>query len=151
MRAVIQRVAKASVTADGEPTGAIGPGLLVFLGIEETDTETDALWLAEKIPSIRCFEDEDGKMNRSLLDKGYEIMVISQFTLYGNLKKGTRPSFNKAARPDTAIPLYDFFVENVHRASGKPVAEGIFGAYMQIDAANDGPVTLILDTKNKNL
>jgi D-tyrosyl-tRNA(Tyr) deacylase len=151
MRVVIQRVKKAEVVADGKTTGRIGPGLLVFLGIEEIDTKEDATWLAEKIPVIRCFEDEDGKMNRSLMDKGYEIMVISQFTLFGNLRKGTRPSFNRAALPDKAIPLYEFFITKLEQSCNKPVACGIFGAYMEIDAANDGPVTLILDTRNKGL
>ncbi len=151
MRVVIQRVKRAKVVADGKQTGEIGPGLLVFLGIEEMDTEEDAKWLSEKIPVIRCFEDEDGKMNRSLLDKGYEVMVISQFTLFGNLRKGTRPSFNRAALPEQAIPLYVSFVTNLEQTSSKPVACGVFGAYMEIDAANDGPVTLILDTRNKGL
>lgn len=151
MRAVVQRVKHAKVAADGRSCGAIGRGLLVFLGIEERDSAEDAKWLAEKIPVIRCFEDEDGKMNRSLVDMGYEVMVISQFTLYGSLRKGTRPSFNRAALPEKAIPLYEDFVGKLEISSGKPVATGVFGAYMEIDAANDGPVTLIIDTKDKGL
>ncbi|MEX0321811.1 MAG: D-aminoacyl-tRNA deacylase [Puniceicoccaceae bacterium] len=151
MRVVVQRVKQAKVIADGKLSGAIGPGLLVFLGIEQRDTQEDATWLAEKIPVIRCFEDEQGKMNRSLQDKNYEIMVISQFTLYGSLRKGTRPSFNRAALPDSAIPLYEFFVTKLEQLCDKPVATGVFGAYMEIDAANDGPVTLIIDTKDKDL
>ena len=108
-------------------------------------------WLAEKIPVIRCFEDDDGRMNRSLLDLDMEVMVISQFTLFGSLRKGTRPSFNRAADPAIAIPLYEAFVQRLTEAIGKPVATGVFGAEMQIEAHNDGPVTLVLDTRNKDL
>ena len=149
MRAVIQRVAKASVKVDGEVTGAIGPGLLVFLGVEEADGPEDTEWLACKIPSLRVFEDEDNRMNRSVLDTAGEILTISQFTLYGNVRKGTRPSFNHAAGPEKGNALYEAFVENLARHLGKSVQTGIFGAHMQIDALNDGPVTLVIDTKNK--
>ena len=150
MRAVIQRVRKARVLADGTETGSIGPGLLVFLGIEKTDTPEDADWLAAKVPLIRCFEDADGRMNDSLLDRGHEVMVISQFTLYGSLRKGTRPSFNRAADPPVAIPLYEHFSQKLQSLVPKPVARGVFGAEMQIEAHNDGPVTLVLDTRNRD-
>ena len=150
MRAVIQRVSRAEVKADGELTGTIGKGLLVFLGIEKVDTAKDRTWLAEKIPLIRCFEDEAGKMNLSVKDLDLEVMVISQFTLYGSLRKGTRPSFNRAAEPSMAVPMYEAFVADLERALGKPVATGIFGAEMHIEALNDGPVTLVLDTANKD-
>ena len=150
MRAVIQRISRAKVTVDGRTTGTTGPGLLVFLGIEKTDTAKDLEWMADKIPRIRCFEDENGKMNRSLLDLGYEVMVISQFTLFGNLRKGTRPSFNNAADPQTAIPLYEGFVKRLESLVGRPVATGVFAAEMHIEAHNDGPVTLVLDTRNKD-
>ncbi|MGC9452532.1 MAG: D-aminoacyl-tRNA deacylase [Oceanipulchritudo sp.] len=150
MRAVIQRVSGSRVKADGRETGRIGRGLLVFLGIEKTDTEKDMDWLAAKVPVIRCFEDEEGKMNRSLADCGHEVMVISQFTLYGSLRKGTRPSFNRAADPEKAIPLYGAFVKRLEELTGKPVATGVFGAEMEIEAVNDGPVTLVLDTRDRD-
>ena len=150
MRAVIQRVAQARVTVEGMVKGRISHGLLVFLGIESADTERDLAWLAEKIPSIRCFEDDAGKMNKSVRDVDGGILVISQFTLFGSLRKGTRPSFNKAALPDQAIPMYESFLQHSATALGKPVESGVFGAMMTIDAENDGPVTLIIDTKNKD-
>ena len=150
MRAVIQRVNWAEVRVADRVAGAISKGLLVFLGIEKSDTEADMLWLAEKVPVIRCFEDDEGKMNRSLLDQDLEVMVISQFTLFGSLRKGTRPSFNRAAEPAMAIPMYENFVATLERIIGKPVATGIFGAEMLIEAHNDGPVTLVLDTHNKD-
>ena len=149
MRAVIQRVTKASVRVDGEITGAIGRGLLIFLGVEEADDPEDAEWLAGNIPSLRVFEDKDNRMNRSVLDIAGEILAISQFTLYGNVRKGTRPSFNHAACPEKGNALYEAFVKSLARHLGKPVQTGIFGAYKQIEALNDGPVTLIIDTKNK--
>lgn len=151
MRAVIQRVGHAVVRVSDKPVGTIGPGLLVFLGIEKLDTNKDVAWLSDKLPRIRCFEDEGGRMNRSLLDTNGEIMVISQFTLFGSLRKGTRPSFNRAADPDLAVPLYETFLRQLREAVDKPVAAGIFGAEMKIEAHNDGPVTLVLDTKNKDL
>ena len=150
MRAVIQRVRQAKVTVEGKIVGQIEQGLLVFLGIESTDTELDKIWLAEKIPTIRCFEDENGKINTSVRDIDGDIMVISQFTLFGNLRKGTRPSFNRAASPEMAIPMYESFIKDMESAMDRPVARGIFGAMMTIDAENDGPVTLIIDTRNKD-
>jgi D-tyrosyl-tRNA(Tyr) deacylase len=149
MRAVVQRVHYAEVKDQVE--GSIGMGLLVFLGIEKLDTEKDLEWLAAKIPLIRCFEDSEGKMNRSLLDIGGEAMVISQFTLYGSLRKGTRPSFNRAAEPETAIPMYEKFLLVLEQQLGRPVARGVFGAEMHIRADNDGPVTLVLDTRNREV
>ena len=151
MRAVIQRVSRSKVTVGDKVTGQTGPGLLVFLGIERLDTAADMEWLADKIPVIRCFEDDDGRMNRSLIELGFEVMVISQFTLFGSLRKGTRPSFNRAAAPEMAIPLYEAFVERLSARIGKAVATGVFGAEMHIEAHNDGPVTLVLDTRNKDL
>jgi len=150
MRAVIQRVRAASVVADGKPNGEIKRGLLVFLGVFQEDTEEDLQWLAGKVPQIRVFEDEEGKMNRRLSDFGGDVMVISQFTLYGNLKKGTRPSFNRAAGPDLAVPYYEKFIALLkeHPGVGR-VAQGVFAADMQIEAHNDGPVTLIVDTRDK--
>ncbi len=149
MRAVIQRVRHAKVMVKAKVVGEIEKGLLVFLGIESTDTQTDESWLAEKIPTIRCFEDENGKMNKSVRDIDGEIMVISQFTLFGSLRKGTRPSFNRAADPEMAIPMYESFIKKMESAMNRPIARGIFGAMMTIDAENDGPVTLIIDTRIK--
>lgn len=149
MRAVVQRVSRASVSVDGTVTGQIEAGLLVFLGIEGEDTMQDAEWLAQKLPHIRIFDDEEGRMNRSLADIGGQILLISQFTLFGTLKKGTRPSFNRAAPPPVSIPLYESFHRELERVLAKPVPRGVFGAYMKIQAENDGPVTLIIDTRNK--
>lgn len=151
MRAVIQRVKKANVVSNGVLTGEISTGLLVFLGIEPQDTEDDLKWLVRKLPQVRIFPDEAGLMNLSVKDIDGEILLISQFTLYGNLRKGTRPSFNRAAPPSIAIPLYDTFREMLANELGKTIPAGIFGADMQIEAHNDGPVTLILDTKQKDL
>lgn len=148
---MIQRVASASVTADGEPKDSIRRGLLVFLGVGEDDAPEDLDWLVRKVPQIRCFEDDEGRMNRSVVDIGGEVMVISQFTLFGNLKKGTRPSFNRAARPEKAVPMYEEFVTKLEAAIGRRVATGVFGAHMEIDAQNDGPVTLVIDSKQKDL
>jgi|TARA_B110000438_G_scaffold298514_1_gene346910 D-tyrosyl-tRNA(Tyr) deacylase len=150
MRAVVQRVSSAAVAADGEPKDAIGRGLLIFLGVAESDEPEDLEWLVRKIPQIRCFEDTEGRMNRSVVDIEGELMVISQFTLFGNLKKGSRPSFNRAARPEKAIPMYEEFVTKLEAAVGRRVATGSFGAQMDIEAQNDGPVTLILDTEQKD-
>lgn len=150
MRAVIQRVSSASVLADGVETGSIGPGLLVFLGVGSDDQETDASWLALRIPKIRVFPDEAGQMNRSVCDLGGGILVISQFTLLASLRKGTRPSFNHAAPPAQAIPLYRHFLAQLRSAFNGVVAEGVFGAYMEIRACHDGPVTLHLDTRLRN-
>lgn len=150
MRAVIQRVRRAEVAVEGIFKSRIGPGLLVFLGVGQDDTEDDLEWLVHKMPRIRCFEDPDGRMNRSLLDINGEAMVISQFTLFGNLRKGTRPSFNRAAEPELAIPLYERFVDRLSGALGKPVAAGEFARHMDIQAENDGPVTLVIDTRQKD-
>jgi D-tyrosyl-tRNA(Tyr) deacylase len=145
MRAVVQRVSRARVTVGEETTGAIGPGLLVLLGVATTDTPEQARWLADKVVGLRLFNDADGKMNRSLLDVGGSALVVSQFTLYGDCRKGRRPSFIGAAGPDLAVPLYEAFV-NAVRAQGVPTATGRFGAMMQVELVNDGPVTLIVDT-----
>src|SRR6478735_10280613 len=144
MRAVLQRVSRASVTIDGEIVGSIGRGLLVLLGITHTDTPDDARWLAEKTVGLRIFNDAEGKMNLGLTDVGGSVLVVSQFTLYGDAQKGRRPSFIAAARPEQAIPLYEAFVNGI-KALGVPVETGRFGATMQVELVNDGPVTLILE------
>ena len=147
MKAVIQRVSSASVRIAGEVTGEIGPGLLVLLGVQAGDTEADARWLAAKIVGLRIFEDADGKMNRSVLDTGGGLLVVSQFTLIASTAKGTRPSFNDAAKPDLAIPLYESFVQHATAALGRPVATGQFGAMMEVALVNAGPVTLVIDSR----
>src|SRR5262249_17765050 len=144
MRAVIQRVRRASVSVAGEVVGAIEQGVLVLLGIAHADTSELGAWLADKIVNLRIFNDGDGKMNLSLLDVGGACLVVSQFTLYGDVRKGRRPSFIDAAPPAIAIPLYEAFLDSV-RAQGVSVAAGRFGADMQVELVNDGPVTLILD------
>jgi D-tyrosyl-tRNA(Tyr) deacylase len=144
MRAVVQRVSKASVTIDGEVTGAIARGVLVLLGVAPADTVAQAQWLADKVVGLRIFSDDDGKMNRSLLDVGGAVLVVSQFTLYGDCSKGRRPSFIGAAAPEIAVPLYESFVNGV-RAHGVTTATGRFGAMMQVELVNDGPVTLVID------
>ena len=149
MRAVLQRVSEASVTASGRITGEIGPGFLILLGVEEGDTATDVAWLVGKILPMRVFEDEDGKMNRSILDTGGGALVVSQFTLHARTKKGTRPSFDRAARPEVAIPLYERFVAELSAGLGKPLATGEFGAMMKVALVNDGPVTILLDSRVK--
>src|SRR5262245_27418570 len=136
MRAVIQRVSRANVTVDGEVVGAIGPGLLVLLAVTHTDTPEQAVWLAEKVVNLRIFNDADGKMNRSVQDGGGAVLVVSQFTLYGDAQKGRRPSFIAAARPEQAVPLYEAFVNGV-KALGVPAATGRFGAMMQVELVND--------------
>lgn len=145
MRAVIQRVKHASVTIDGKETASIGQGFLVLLGVHETDTEQEAAYVAKKCCGLRIFEDEDGKMNRSVQDVGGEFLVVSNFTLYGDCKKGNRPSFTSAARPETAIPLYEYFVSCVRKA-GVPCQMGVFGADMQVELLNDGPVTVMVES-----
>lgn len=147
MRAVVQRVSRAAVSVNGASTGSIGPGLLVFLGVEKLDTEDDRKWLAGKLPRIRCFGDSAGRMNRNLGDINGGILVISQFTLYGSLRKGSRPSFNRAAEPEMAHSFYRAFLEELATNLGKPVASGVFGAEMTINALHDGPVTLVIDTR----
>jgi D-aminoacyl-tRNA deacylase len=145
MRAVLQRVRRASVTVASEPIGQIERGLLILLGVHRTDTPEQARWLADKIAGLRIFEDADGKMNVSVQDVGGGILVVSQFTLYGNCDEGRRPSFIEAAVPEIAAPLYEQFANNL-RALGVPVATGRFGADMQVELVNDGPVTIIVDT-----
>lgn len=144
MRAVIQRVSRAKVTIAGELSGEIGPGIVVLLGVAPEDTTENAKWLAEKIVGLRIFKDAEEKMNRSVEDIAGSILVVSQFTLYGDCQKGKRPSFIGAARPEIAIPLYEAFI-NAIRALGVPVATGQFGAMMQVELVNDGPVTLIVE------
>jgi D-tyrosyl-tRNA(Tyr) deacylase len=147
MRAVVQRVSSARVTIAGEISGAIERGLLVLLGVAEGDTEADAQWLAEKIAALRIFEDADGKMNLAARDVGGGMLVVSQFTLFASTRKGTRPSFNDAAKPELAIPLYEAFNRFATAALGRPVATGKFGEMMEVSLVNDGPVTLIIDSK----
>lgn len=149
MRSVIQRVSEASVIADGILTGGINKGFLVLLGIEQADIQADADWLVDKISQMRIFQDEEDKMNLSLEQVNGEVLVISQFTLHASCKKGNRPSFIKAARPDQAIPLYEYFISRLTRQTGKEVKTGIFGADMKVHLINDGPVTIILDSKSK--
>ncbi len=146
MRAVVQRVHEASVSVDGRVTGAIDRGLLVLLGVDLEDTESDAAAMAEKLVCLRCFEDEAGKFNRSVQDVQGGMLVISQFTLHGDCRKGRRPSFTQAARPEQAIPLYESVMARV-RATGVPVGAGVFGAHMDVRLVNNGPVTLLIDTK----
>lgn len=145
MRAVVQRVTSCRVVVDGKVVGEIGPGLLVLLGIHTTDTAEQARWLADKIVGLRIMSDDDGKMNVSVAEKGGSILVVSQFTLYGDCQKGRRPSFIDAARPETAEPLYLAFA-NAVRMQGVPVATGVFGADMKVELINDGPVTVIVET-----
>lgn len=149
MRGLIQRVVSASVLIDGEIVSEIGSGLLVLVGIEAADTNEDSGWLAAKIASLRIFDDENGVMNKSVVEVGGEALVVSQFTLHALTKKGNRPSYIKAARPEVAIPLYEQFVADIQVAVGRPVKTGSFGANMQILLINDGPVTIWIDTKNR--
>lgn len=149
MRAVIQRVRQASCTVDDKLTGSIGPGFMVLLGIEDADGLEDLEWLAGKIVNMRIFSDEQGLMNKALNDIGGEILLISQFTLFAATKKGNRPGFTRAARPERAIPLYEEMIARLSTLLGNTVQTGIFGADMQISLINDGPVTILLDTRNK--
>lgn len=149
MRIVIQRVAHASVTIDGQRKASIGQGMLVLLGIEEADGEEDIDWLCRKTAALRIFDDEDGVMNRSILDAGGDILVVSQFTLMASYKKGNRPSYIHAAGHATAVPLYESFCRKMGEALGRPVQTGEFGADMKVELLNDGPVTICMDTKNK--
>ena len=146
MRAVVQRVSEASVSVDGKVTGAVAAGLCVLVGVGQQDSEADAQWLADKVCELRIFEDEQGKMNRSLLDVRGAMLAISQFTLYGDARQGRRPAFVDAAPPDKAKPLYDRFCA-LCRARGVDVQEGVFRATMQVRIVNEGPVTLLLDSK----
>lgn len=149
MRTILQRVTQASCTVDGKITGEIKTGFLVLLGIEDADTEADLQWLAQKIAAMRIFSDENGLMNKSLADVDGDILLISQFTLFAQTKKGNRPGFTRAAKPDKAIPLYEQMIKVLEEFTGKKVATGIFGADMKISLLNDGPVTIIMDTKDK--
>jgi D-aminoacyl-tRNA deacylase len=149
MKAVIQRVSQASVISNGIMTGSIRKGLLVLLGIGHDDEEQDAEWLADKIWQMRIFQDAEDKMNLALNDIDGRLLVISQFTLHASTKKGNRPSFIAAARPEKAIPLYEHFIQYLEKQTGQEVKTGIFGADMKVDLINDGPVTIIIDSKNK--
>jgi D-tyrosyl-tRNA(Tyr) deacylase len=149
MRAVIQRVSQASCTVDQKITGKIDSGLLVFVGIEDSDTIEDLTWLAQKIVNMRIFGDENGLMNKSVLDINGQILLISQFTLFAQTNKGNRPSFIRAAKPEKAIPMYDQMILELEKLTGEIPQAGIFGADMKIELLNDGPVTIIIDTKDK--
>lgn len=149
MRALIQRVSRASVTVDSRIVGSIQKGFLVLLGIEESDTEEDLTWLSRKIVGLRLFDDDQGLMNRDLGDVGGGILLVSQFTLHAATKKGNRPSFIRAARPEIARPMYEKMICQLESDLGKPIATGEFGAAMQVELVNDGPVTIWIDTKNK--
>ena len=149
MRVVIQRVTKASVMIDGKIHNTIGNGLLVFLGIEDADNDEDIKWLSNKIVNLRIFNDNGGVMNRSVLETGGEILVISQFTLHASTKKGNRPGYIKASKPEIAVPVYEKLIRHLRNDLGKEIATGIFGADMKIELLNDGPVTIIIDSKNK--
>jgi D-tyrosyl-tRNA(Tyr) deacylase len=149
MIAVIQRVSESSVTIDGKVKSKIGIGLMVLLGIEEADGREDIEWLAKKIVNLRIFPDEQEVMNKSLLDVGGELLLVSQFTLHASTKKGNRPSYIKAARPEIALPLYEEAIRVLDAELGKSIGTGSFGADMKVSLVNDGPVTLIMDTKNK--
>ena len=149
MRAVIQRVSQASVSIDKQLKSAINNGLLILLGIVDSDTSGDIDWLCNKIVNLRVFSDEDGVMNNSIKDIDGDALVVSQFTLHASIKKGNRPSYIRAAKPESAIPLYDEFVEKLKMILKKPVSTGEFGAMMDVSLVNDGPVTIIIDTKNK--
>lgn len=149
MRVVVQKVSEAKVTVDGKTVSSIGNGLLVLLGIEDADTEDDIDWLANKIVQLRIFNDESGVMNRSVQDVNGDMIVVSQFTLHASTKKGNRPSYIRASKPDFAIPMYEKFIAKTEAALGKKVGTGIFGAMMDVSLVNDGPVTIIIDSKQK--
>ena len=149
MRVLIQRVKEASVTVDDEVISLIDKGLLVFVGITDDDTRDDILWLTKKIANIRLFDDENGVMNLSVIDAGGDILAVSQFTLMASTKKGNRPSYIKAAKPEISIPLYDEFCTEMELAVNKPIKRGVFGADMKVRLLNDGPVTIFIDSKNR--
>jgi D-aminoacyl-tRNA deacylase len=151
MRVVIQRVKRASVTIKGIVFSTIQEGMLVLLGIEDTDGQEDVQWLCNKVTSLRIFNDADGVMNISLAEMGGELLLVSQFTLYANTKKGNRPSYIRASKPDIAVPLYEAVVRELEIGLGKKIKTGVFGADMQVDLLNDGPVTILIDTKLKDL
>lgn len=149
MRVVIQRVTQANVVIEGKTNGEIGNGMMILVGIEETDSDEDIAWLTKKIVNLRIFDDENGVMNLSILDKGGDILLISQFTLHASTAKGNRPSYIKAAKPDISVPIYKRFIKSLETAMGKSIATGIFGADMKVSLTNDGPVTIIIDSKRK--
>jgi D-aminoacyl-tRNA deacylase len=149
MRAVIQRVSEGSVTIGGQVVSAIKTGVLILLGVEESDTPEDIEWLSGKITRLRIFNDEEGLMNRSVQEVGGEVLVVSQFTLFASTKKGNRPSYSRAARPEVAVPIYEAFLKKLGEDFGKPVCAGEFGADMKVGLVNDGPVTIVIDTKAK--
>ncbi|MGZ4054071.1 MAG: D-aminoacyl-tRNA deacylase [Bacteroidia bacterium] len=149
MKVVIQRISQASVTIDGKIKSSIGSGLLILLGIEEADTDEDIEWLSSKIINLRIFNDENGVVNLSVKDSGGELILISQFTLYASTKKGNRPSYIKAAKPEIAIPLYEKMILQLQKDLGKSIQTGEFGADMKVSLLNDGPVTIVIDSKNK--
>ena len=149
MRAVVQRVTQASVTVKGDQVASIGQGVLVFLGIVDEDDIRDIDWLVNKIVNLRIFADDHGVMNKSVMDIVGEVIVVSQFTLHASTKKGNRPSYVKAAKPEIAIPIYKQFRQNMEKIMDRPIQSGIFGADMKVDLLNDGPVTIIIDTKNR--
>ncbi|MGJ8714815.1 D-aminoacyl-tRNA deacylase [Maribacter sp. Hel_I_7] len=149
MRAVLQRASKASVTVNGEKISAIEEGVLILIGIENLDTQEDIDWLTNKIVNLRIFNDEEGVMNNSLLETNGDAIVVSQFTLHASTKKGNRPSYIKAARPEVAIPLYEAFIATIESKLDKKVGTGVFGADMKVELLNDGPVTILIDTKDK--
>jgi D-tyrosyl-tRNA(Tyr) deacylase len=149
MRIVVQRVSRASVEVEQQVTGSIGSGLMVLVGIEEADGQEDVDWIAAKIVNLRIFPDEQGVMNKSCLESGGDILLVSQFTLHALTKKGNRPSYIRAARPEVAIPLYEQLIQSLANLLGKPIATGIFGADMQVSLVNNGPVTIWMDSKNK--
>ena len=149
MKAVVQRVTQASVTVGGEVVGEIGKGLMILLGVAETDEQSDVDWLAQKIANLRIFSDEEGKMNKSVLDIDGQILVVSQFTLIADYAKGNRPAFIKAAKPEKAIPLYEYFLLKMNTLVNKSIEKGIFGADMDVSIYNQGPVTIVLDTITK--
>lgn len=149
MRVVIQRVTEANVKIDGTVAGGIGSGLMILVGIEEADGADDIAWLTKKIVNLRIFDDENGVMNRSILDCGGNILLISQFTLHALTAKGNRPSYIKAAKPEISVPLYESFIKSLEEAMGKSIETGRFGADMKVSLINDGPVTILMDSKRK--
>jgi D-tyrosyl-tRNA(Tyr) deacylase len=149
MRVVIQKVTEASVSIENQTVASIDKGLLVLVGIEDGDTNEDIAWLSPKIVNLRVFDDDNGVMNLSVKEVGGEVLIVSQFTLHASTKKGNRPSYIKAARPEVAIPIYEVFIKQVETLLGKRVPTGQFGAMMQVSLCNDGPVTILIDTKNK--
>ncbi len=149
MKAVIQRVSRASVTVESNIVSAISNGLLIFVGVEDNDTMEDVVWLSKKVVNLRIFNDDEGVMNKSLLAVNGDSIIVSQFTLQASTKKGNRPSYIKASKPIIAVPIYEAFIKSVENELGKKVGSGVFGADMKVELLNDGPVTILIDTKNK--